>query len=120
MSRRINFTFIEFIEHVMATVPPEQKAIMVLDNASYHRSRAALAALSLFEARLHSVWLSKYCHFLNANERFWLHLKSLAAANHLHHSLDSLIQAIDITIQQQNQPDFPDRLDFAKNFQLTA
>jgi len=113
-------SFIEFIGYVMATVPPEKKVIMVLDNASYHRSQAALAALSLFEARLFPLWLPTYCPFLNVIERFWLHLKSLAAANHLHHSLDDLIQAIETTIQQQNQPDFPDRLDFAKNFRLSA
>lgn len=119
-ARKNSDGFIAFVEHVMATVPAEQKVIMVLDNASYHCSQASLAALSLFEERLLPVWLPKYCPFLNPIERFWLHLKSLAAANHLHHTLDDLLQALETTIQQQNQPDFPDRLDFAKNFQLMA
>jgi transposase len=85
--------------------------VLVLDNASYHRSQASLAALSLCEERLRVVWLPKYCPFLNPIERFWLHLKSLAAANPLHLDLEHLIHAI--AHQQQNQSDFPQRLMFA-------
>ena len=96
------------------------KVIMVMDNASYHRSHASMATLSLFEEQLHVVWLPKYCPFLNAIERFWLQLKTLAAANRLHRDMDELIRAIDNTIHTQNQPDHPDRLDFAQYFQLTA
>lgn len=105
--------FIDFIEHLMASVPPAQKVVLVLDNASYHRSQASLAALSLFEERLHIVWLPKYCPFLNPIERFWLHLKNLAAANQLHQDSEHLTQAIAQVIQQQNQSDFPHRLLFA-------
>jgi hypothetical protein len=39
-ARKNSDSFVEFIEHVMATVPPEQKMIMVLDNAFYHRGMA--------------------------------------------------------------------------------
>ena len=99
---------------------PDIKVVIVMDNASYHRSRASRAALSLFEARLHVVWLPRYCPFLNAIERFWLHLKSLAAANCLHHDIAELIAAIDQTIHNQNQPGHPDRLIFAKHFPLSA
>jgi transposase len=111
--RKNSECFIEFIEHVMASVPPEQKVVLVLDNASYHRSQASLAALSLFEERLHMVRLPKYCPFLNPIERFWLHLKTLATANHLYQDLDDLSHAIAQVIQQQNQPDFSERLIFA-------
>ena len=113
-------SFIEFIEHIMLTEYPDVKVSMVMDNASYHRSKASMAALSLFEERLHVVWLPKYCPFLNAIERFWLHLKTLAAANRLHRDMDELLHAIDDTIHNQNQPDHPDRLHFAQHFQLTA
>jgi hypothetical protein len=34
--------------------------------------------------------------------------------------MDELIRAIDETICNQNQPDHPDRLDFAQYFQQTA
>lgn len=111
--RKHSECFIEFVEHLMTSVPPEQKVVRVLDNASYHRSRASLAALSLFEERLHVVWLPKYCPFLNPIERFWLHLKNLVAANHLHPDLEHLTQAIAQVIQQQNHSHFQERLMFA-------
>jgi hypothetical protein len=66
------------------------------------------------------VWLPKYCPFLNVIERFWLQVKTLAAANRLQGDMDELIHAIDETIDNQNQPDHPDRLDFAQHFRLTA
>jgi transposase len=112
--------FIEFVEYIMLDEYPDVKVVMVMDNASYHRSRASMAALSLFEERLHVVWLPPYCPFLNAIERFWLQLKTLAAANCLHRAMDDLIQAIELVIHHQNQSDHPDRLDFAQNFRLTA
>jgi transposase len=99
---------------------PDVKVVMVMDNASYHRSQASRAALSLFEERLYVVWLPPYCPFLNAIERFWLQLKTLAAANCLHRAMDDLIQAVELVIHSQNQSDHPDRLDFAQNFRLTA
>jgi transposase len=118
--RKNSESFIEFIEYIMLDEYPDVKVIMVLDNASYHRSRASMAALSVFEDRLQVVWLPKYCPFLNAIERFWLHLKTLAAANRLHHTMDELIQALHDVIFNQNQPDHPDRLVFAQHFRLTA
>ncbi len=113
-------SFIDFIEYLMPDEYPHGKVVMVIDNASYHRSKAAMAALRLFEERLHVVWLPTYCPFLNAIERFWLHLKTLAVANHLHPDTAALITAIEDTIAHQNQPDHLDRLDFAKHFRSMA
>lgn len=118
--RKNSDSFIEFLEHIMQTVPAQQKVILVMDNASYHRSYATRAALALFEERLRVVWLPKYCPFLNPIERFWLHLKNLAAANHLHHDLDDLTHAIDHTLHLQNRPDSIERLKFAHHLQPLA
>lgn len=119
-SRKNSDSFIEFIEHLMLSEYPDVKVVLVMDNASYHRSRAAMAALRLFADRLYVVWLPRYCPFLNAIERFWLQLKNLAAANRLHRDFDDLIHAIDDTIANQNLPAHPDRLDFAQHFRLLA
>ena len=97
----------------MNTIPQHQKVVLVLDNASYHRSYASLAALALFEERLRVIWLPKYCPFLNPIERFWLHLKTLAAANHLHHDINDLCLAIDQVIQLHAHPDSDHRIRFA-------
>lgn len=113
-------SFIEFLEHVLLTVYPDRKVILVMDNAAYHKSYASLAALRLFEDRVRVFWLPRYSPFLNPIERFWLQLKTLASANCLHRCMEDLVEAIQQTINYQNDPAHPDRLVFAKNFRLMA
>lgn len=112
--------FIAFLEHLMLNCYPTDKLVLVLDNAAYHKSRAALAALDTFAHRLHVLWLPTYSPYLNLIERFWLHLKNLASANRLHSCLADLTAAIDHTIAAQNDPPNSDRLSFAQHFRLTA
>jgi transposase len=40
--------FIAFLEHLLLNRYPADKLVLVLDNAAYHKSRAALAALDSF------------------------------------------------------------------------
>ncbi|MBC6938023.1 MAG: hypothetical protein DWB42_19650 [Chloroflexi bacterium] len=125
--RKNSETFIAFLEHLAFTVYPNQRLILVLDNASYHHSRASYhhsrattAALAALEDRVLVIWLPKYSPFLNPIERFWLYLKNLVAANYLHPDLDALFQAIDQTITNQNTPNQPQRLTFVDNLRLVA
>ncbi|MBK8022974.1 MAG: transposase [Chloroflexi bacterium] len=99
---------------------PRLKLILVLDNASYHRSKAVQAALSHWGDRLLLIWLPKYSPFLNPIERFWLHFKQLTVANRLHRSPDDLQITVDQVIANQNTPDHPNRLLFVDNFRLVA
>ena len=99
---------------------PRQRLILVLDNASYHTSKAVRSALAALDDRVFVFWLPKYSPFLNPIERFWLHLKNLAVANRLHHSLDDLIVALEHTLTQQNVRSHPNRLIFAHEFRLLA
>jgi putative transposase len=87
--RKNTDSFVAFLEHVLSEYA-HQKRVLVMDNASYHRSAAAHAALSLYAERLLVVWLPKYSPYLNPIERFWLHLKNFVVANRLHRSLDDL------------------------------
>lgn len=112
--------FIAFLEHLLLTCYPADKLILVLDNASYHKSRAALAALDTFAHRLRVVWLPTYSPYLNPIERFWLHLKNLTSANRLHACLADLATAIDQTIALHNDPTYPQRLSFAQHFRFVA
>jgi transposase len=112
--------FIAFLEHLATTEYPHQRLILVLDNASYHRSKVAQAALSALEDRVFVLWLPKYSPFLNPIERFWLHLKNLAVANRLHRSLDDLIAALEQTLATQNRPHHPNRLLFVDDFRPLA
>lgn len=113
-------TFIAFLEHLAFTVYPDQRLILVMDNASYHTSRATRAALATLEDHILVVWLPKYSPFLNPIERFWLHLKNLANTNCLHPDLDSLICTIDEKIINQNTLHHPDRLTFVDNLRSVA
>jgi transposase len=87
-----------------------------MDNATYHKSAATCAALSLFDDRVHVLWLPAYCPLLNPIERFWLHLKRLACANKLYSSLNDLIARVEAALLQQNLLTYPARFIFEKSF----
>jgi len=112
--------FISFVEHLLTVCYPTQRLVLVLDNASYHRSYAALAALSLFRDRLQVIWLPKYCPYLNPIERFWLHLKNLVSANQLHLDVGALEGAIAHAVDNQNTLGHPGRLELQDHFEMVA
>lgn len=95
-------TFIDFLEELLVRQYPTGRVVLVMDNASYHKSAASLAALSLFEHRVMLVWLPPYCSDLNPIERFWRHLKDLACANKLQDNIDDVITSAEKILNQQN------------------
>lgn len=109
-------TFIEFLEHFVQSRSSDRPAILILDNASYHWSKATQAALSLFEDQLLPLWLPAYCSDLNPIERFWKHLKEYACANKLFPSIEQLVQAVQNCLLIQTHLDHPDRFSFSKDF----
>jgi len=111
--------FVAFLEQLLHDYP-DQHLILVMDNASYHHSRTAQAALSLYQDRIWVIWLPKYSPFLNPIERFWLHFKQLAVANRLHRSVEALQHAIHEVMQQQNIVGHPNRLRLLDKFRLLA
>lgn len=104
--------FIAFLEHLLLHTYPDQTVILVLDNASIHRSAATQAAFTLFAHRLQLFWLPPYCSTLNLIERFWLHLKDQVCIDTLHPSLDALVAAVELELSHQNDPTYPDRFSF--------
>lgn len=107
--------FIEFIEYLFVECYPTGRIVLVMDNVSYHKSAAVLAALSLFEHRVLIIWLPPYCPELNLIERYWKHLKDLACANKLHHSIEEVVLSAEYMLSQQNDPASPLRLTFSKD-----
>lgn len=107
--RKNSATFISFLEHLLLEQYPDQTVVLVLDNASFHRSGAALAALSLFEHRVGVFWLPPYCSTLNPIERFWRHLKDRACVNKLFPHMAHLVAAVERELSAQNDYDNPDR-----------
>ena len=108
-------TFLQFLEHFMATIDPTKPVVLVLDNASYHHSSEAEAMLACFEEDgLIACWLPPYCSDLNPIERFWEHLKGFACANKLFASVMALIESARRCLHNQNDLTCPDRFLFLK------
>lgn len=95
--------FGNFLQHLMLTCYPTERIILVLDNASHHRSAFSQANLSLFEDRLLVVWLPPYCSTeLNPIERFWKHLKERVCINKLFASMHDLTDSVVNELLRQN------------------
>ena len=116
VKRKNSQTFIQFLEYLLVGCFPTQKIVLVMDNASYHRSKTVQAALSLFEPRVRVFWLPKYCPTLNPIERFWRHLKDLACANKLDLSLENLAERVSKVLLWQNSLNHDLRISFLKNY----
>jgi putative transposase len=73
--------FISFLEELIVKKYSWRRAVVVMDNAAYHKSASTKAALSLFEHRVMVFWLPPYCSDLKPIELFWRHLEDHACAN---------------------------------------
>lgn len=115
--RKNSQAFIEFLEYLFVERYPTGHFILVLDNASIHKSAASLAALSLFEHRVTVIWLPAYCSDLNPIERFWRYLKEQVCINTLYPDMRELLQAVIGQLERQNDCDFQDRFNLLKFIQ---
>ena len=95
-------TFIDFLEELLVRNYPTGRVVLVMDNASYPKSAASFAAVSLFEHRIMFVWLPPYCSDLNPIERFWRHLKDLACANKLQDNIEAVVKSAEKILSEQN------------------
>ncbi len=111
---RTSSSFIQFLEQLLLQRYPTGRVVLVLDNASFHQSRASLAALSLFEPRVLVVWLPAYCSSLNPIERFWKHLKDQVCVDTLYPNMHQLVSSVEHELIRQNDLLYPERLSFSK------
>lgn len=72
----------------------ERLVVLVLDNASYHLTRATLDILAEHADHILVLWLPKYSPELNAIEGLWGYLKKSALNNYFFGDLDSLEKAV--------------------------
>jgi len=114
--KKNSVAFSAFIEHLMTQTDTDTPIVLVMDNASYHRSRLSQAILAYFETRSVTVWLPPYCSDLNPIERFWRHLKEQACANRLFKSISEILDSVDKVLALQNDLVNPDRFSFSKTF----
>lgn len=109
-------TFIAFPEELLVRQYSTGSIVLVMDNVSYHKSAAALAALSLFEHRVAVIWLPPYCSDLNPIERFWRFLKDTACANRLEASIQDVVTSAVGVLSRQNDPTWSQRFHVSNNF----
>jgi transposase len=91
--------FTAFLTHLAATLPADEPVVVVLDNASYHKSRAVAALWQRDNQRLQSYFLPAYAPQLNLIERLWRYLKAQLANHRWWHDLDRLQQAADALLR---------------------
>lgn len=106
--------FIHFLEHLLVKEYPTGRVVLVMDNATYHKSALSLAALSLFEHRVMVIWLPTYCSELNPIERFWRHLKDQACVNKLQDNIDDVVRSAEKVLMEQNMPGSSSRFHVSK------
>jgi transposase len=107
--------FICFLEELLVKKYSTGRVVLVMDNASYHKSASALAALSLFEHRVMFICLPPYCSDLNPIERFWRFLKDRACANKLQDNIDEVLKSAEKTLDIQNNTAADYRFHVSKN-----
>lgn len=106
---------IRYFEWLFLEIYPDDTLVLVMDNASSHRSRAMQAFLSLFEHRVLVIWLPPYSPDLNLIERFWKHLKQRVTVNRLFSDTHHMLQSIQTELAHQNCIDYQFRFSFSKN-----
>ena len=104
-----------FFSWLFLEVFPDEKLVLVMDNASAHHAVSMKAFLSLFEHRVMVIWLPTYSPDMNLIERFWKHLKQRVTANRLFSSVNHMMNTIEAELIAQNCPDYEFRFSFSKN-----
>lgn len=105
---------VTWLEHLMLACYPTEFVVLVMDNASIHRSKMTQAAIALFEHRLLVVYLPPYASQLNPIERYWRHLKDQICANKLHPDLDTLCDEVVKEFKRQNDAEYENRFQMCK------
>ncbi len=85
--------FAEFLRQLLEA-NSERRLVLVLDNASYHGTRAVRQLLEDHEDHVFVIWLPRYSPELNLIEGLWGYLKRSALNNYFYGDVSSLEGAI--------------------------
>lgn len=96
--------FITFVEDWLVAYPPQGKTVLVLDNASFHRSAAVVAKQKEWaKGQLFLQYLPAYGSELNLIETLWHRLKHEWLVLEAYQSKQSLRQAVETILSQVGQ-----------------
>lgn len=112
--------FFEFLRHLIE-FHSERRLVLVLDNASYHKTRAIRALLDDHHDHVFVVWMPPYSPELNLIEGLWGYLKRSALNNYFFGDIESLDAAIHETFTElQQHPETALSLAYNTNLRQTA
>jgi transposase len=94
--------FNEFLKQLL-DAKRDRFLVLVIDNATYHVTRATFEILTEHEDHIFIVWLPKYSPELNAIEGLWCYLKNSALNNYFFGTVENLENAIDEAFRELNQ-----------------
>lgn len=102
--------FLAFLERVLARWP-DGHLVLVLDNASYHKTAAVRAWFAAHAERVSVLWLPTYSPQLNLIERVWRFVKGKLACHRLWNDLAGLQRAAAAVLERTRAtfaaPDYP-------------
>ena len=114
--------FKQFLDQLLSW-HKDRRVILVLDNATYHRTQEILDVLAEHEDHVRVVWLPKYSPELNLIEGLWGYLKQSALNNYFYGDLPSLESAVDQAfkvLQQHPETALSLTYKMSKNLRKTA
>lgn len=94
--------FLSFLEKVIARYPDE-KIVMVLDNARIHHAKLIQQFLNQHEKQLHLMYLPPYSPQLNLIEGLWGWLKKSVIFNVFYHTVNEIRFAVQGFISEINK-----------------
>lgn len=94
--------FAQFLSQLLAA-NADRFLVLVLDNATYHRTAEILDILTQHEHHVLVVWLPKYSPELNLIEGLWGYLKRSALNNYFYGVIESLEAAVDAAFKELQQ-----------------
>ena len=94
--------FCEFLRQLLEA-HAERRVILVIDNATYHRTKAVRALLDDHRDHVFVVSLPKYSPELNLIEGLWGYLKKSALNNYFYGTVETLEAALDEAFTELQQ-----------------
>ena len=102
IKRNDSDTFIEFLTELAATVDPDKKIHLILDNGSSHTSKATRKWIKE-HPRITVTYTPCHASWLNMIEIFFSILTSQQVRRGIYHDVSELIAAIEYFIEHYNQ-----------------
>jgi len=112
--------FCEFLRQLFEAYS-ERRLVVVLDNATYHGTKAVRSLLDEHRDHVHVIWLPPYSPELNLIEGLWGYLKRSALNNYFFGDIELLEAAIHEAFSElQQHPETALSLAYNTNLRQTA